>query len=160
MKHIVGCRCLFNIKYRARRVWHELYWFMEKEYTEAYGLEKSSITNLLNNVCKVKNSLHGLEKSPRAWFKKFTRVFKRCYYSQSHADHTLFWKHSTREKHAILDVYVDSIKVYEIEKLNMVFELEVKDLGNLKNLSAWKYLGLRKHHSFSTEVNPWFSQRN
>ena len=60
-------------------------------------------------VCKLKKSLYGLKQSPRAWFDRFTKAVKRCGYRQSQADHTLFYKHSTTGKIAILIVYVDDI---------------------------------------------------
>ena len=60
-------------------------------------------------VCKLKKSLYGLNQSPRAWFDRFTKAVKRCGYQQSQADHTLFYKHSTMGKIAILIVYVDDI---------------------------------------------------
>ncbi|KAL3845297.1 hypothetical protein ACJIZ3_002700 [Penstemon smallii] len=46
-------------------------------------------------VCKLKKALYGLKQSPRAWFERFGNVIRRHGFSQSQADHTLFFKHST-----------------------------------------------------------------
>ena len=46
-------------------------------------------------VCKLKKSLYGLKKSPRAWFKKFNRTLNQLGYQYGQANHTLFtskWK--------------------------------------------------------------------
>ena len=90
-------------------------------------------------VCKLKKSLYGLKQSPRAWFERFGKVLKLFGYTQSQADHTMFYKHSKEEKIAILIVYVDDIVLTgddsgEIEKLKKKLgeEFEIKDLGALK----------------------------
>ncbi|KAI9162582.1 hypothetical protein LWI28_028704 [Acer negundo] len=100
------------------------------------GLETYSKTNL---VCKLKKSLYGLKQSPRAWFERFTKAVKRYGYSQCQTDHTLFVKHETAGKMAILIVYVDDIILTgnydeEIQRLKVFLakEFEIKDLGNLK----------------------------
>ena len=60
-------------------------------------------------------------------------------YTQSQADHTMFYKHSDEGKVAILIVYVDDIVLTkddcsELERLNrrLVKEFKIKDLGTLK----------------------------
>ncbi|KAK9217910.1 hypothetical protein WN943_006540 [Citrus x changshan-huyou] len=60
-------------------------------------------------------------------------------YSQSQADHTMFYKHSIEGKLAVLIVYVDDIiltgdDLVEICRLKKVLarDFEIKDLGNLK----------------------------
>jgi len=92
-----------------------------------------------NKVCRLKKSLYGLKQSPRAWFERFGTVVKGIGYTQSQADHTLFYKHSATNKIAILIVYVDDIILTgddssELkslrEKLAKVFE--IKELGPLK----------------------------
>ena len=45
-------------------------------------------------VCRLKKSLYGFKQSPRAWFELFTQAMLRFGFRQSHADHTLFIKHS------------------------------------------------------------------
>jgi len=60
-------------------------------------------------VCRLKKSLYGLKQSPRAWFERFGSVVKRHGFTQSQADHTMFFKHSREGKIAILIVYVDDI---------------------------------------------------
>ena len=49
-------------------------------------------------VCKLRKSLYGLKKSPRVWFKRFTRVLRHDGYTQCQANHTLFVKHSIPDK--------------------------------------------------------------
>lgn len=63
----------------------------------------------VDKVCKLNKSLYGLKQSPRAWFERFGKVVKNLGYSQSQADHTMFYKHSREGKVAILIVYVDDI---------------------------------------------------
>ena len=90
-------------------------------------------------VCKLNKSLYGLKQSLRAWFRRFYQVLRRHGYSQGHVDHTMFYKHLTNGKFAILIMYVDDIiligdDIGEMEKLKrvLVSEFEVKDLGFLR----------------------------
>ncbi|RVW66530.1 Retrovirus-related Pol polyprotein from transposon RE1 [Vitis vinifera] len=99
-------------------------------FEESFGVRK---------VCKLKKSLYGLKRSPRAWFERFGKVIKHYGYTQSQADHTMFYKHSNEGKVAILIVYVDDIVLTgddcnELEKLKgkLAEEFEIKDLGALK----------------------------
>ncbi|KAH9650093.1 protein kinase domain-containing protein [Citrus sinensis] len=92
-----------------------------------------------SKVCKLHKSLYGLKQSPRAWFERFGNVIKGHGYSQSQADHTMFYKHSIEGKLAVLIVYVDDIiltgdDLVEICRLKKVLarDFEIKDLGNLK----------------------------
>lgn len=51
-------------------------------------------TNLARNkVCRLRKSLYGLKQLPRAWFERFGSVIKRNDFTQSQADHTMFFKH-------------------------------------------------------------------
>ncbi|RVW69951.1 Retrovirus-related Pol polyprotein from transposon RE1 [Vitis vinifera] len=99
-------------------------------FEESFGVGK---------VCKLKKSLYGLKQSPRAWFERFGKVIKHYGYTQSQADHTMFYKHSNEGKVAILIVYVDDIVLAgddcnELEKLKrkLAEEFEITDLGALK----------------------------
>ncbi|RVW85258.1 Retrovirus-related Pol polyprotein from transposon RE1 [Vitis vinifera] len=99
-------------------------------FEESFGVGK---------VCKLKKSLYGLKQSPRAWFERFGKVIKHYGYTQSQADHTMFYKHSNEGKVVILIVYVDDIVLTgddcnELEKLKgkLAEEFEIKDLGALK----------------------------
>lgn len=90
-------------------------------------------------VCRLKKSLYGLKQSPRACFERFGSVVKRHGFTQSQADHTMFFKHSREGKIAILIVYVDDIimtgdDIVEISDLKRRLEAEfdIKDLGKLK----------------------------
>lgn len=60
-------------------------------------------------------------------------------YTQSQADHTMFYKHSKEGKVVILIIYVDDIVLIwsdhcELEALKkkLAEEFEIKDLGSLK----------------------------
>ncbi|KAI9177820.1 hypothetical protein LWI28_019702 [Acer negundo] len=90
-------------------------------------------------VCRPVNSLYGLKQSHRAWFKRFGKVVKKFGYCQTLGDHTLFFKHSSEGKKAILIVYVDDIILTgddekELKRLKelLASEFEIKDLGELK----------------------------
>ncbi|RVW18846.1 Retrovirus-related Pol polyprotein from transposon RE1 [Vitis vinifera] len=92
-----------------------------------------------SKVCKIKKSLYGLKKSPRAWFERFTQFVKNQGYVQAQSDHTMFIKHSNDGKIAILIVYVDDIiligdHVTEMDRLkkSLALEFEIKDLGSLR----------------------------
>lgn len=63
--------------------------------------------NNANKVCKLRKTLYELKQSPRAWFDKFTTAVTRVGYTQCQADHTIFVKHSSNSKKAILIVHVD-----------------------------------------------------
>lgn len=58
---------------------------------------------------KLRKSFYGLKQSPTAWFEHFRRAMKGYGYSQSQADHTMFFKHIENGKMVILIVYVDDI---------------------------------------------------
>lgn len=121
------------------------------------GFETPATTN---KVCKLKKSLYGLKQSPRAWFDKFTRAVKKFGYDQCQTDHTMFVKHSSSGKKAILIVYVDDIILTgdhdeEILKLKrfLAKEFEIKDLGNLKHFSWHVSSSVKKRYfSFPAEV--------
>ena len=90
-------------------------------------------------VCKLKKSLYDLKQSPRAWFERLTRVVRQHGFTQCQTDHTMFIKHSSNGKRAIMIVYVDDIILTgdyfeEIKYLKEILgrEFEIKDLGQLK----------------------------
>ena len=55
------------------------------------GFERKGIAD---KVCIFKKALYGLKQSPRAWFRRFSKVMKDTCYKQSQGDHTFFIKHS------------------------------------------------------------------
>ncbi|XP_022871268.1 uncharacterized protein LOC111390452 [Olea europaea var. sylvestris] len=63
-KKPVGCKWIFNLKYRADGI------------IERYNARFSKVTDG-NRVCKLKKSLYGLKQLPRAWFDRFAKVLKR-----------------------------------------------------------------------------------
>ena len=77
-----------------------------------------------NKVCKLRRSLYDLKQFPHAWFQRFTMSVCSYGYTQSHLNHTIFYKHSNNGDIAILIVY---IAIHILAK-----ELEIKDLGHLK----------------------------
>lgn len=112
-----------------------------------------------SKVYRLRKSLYGLKQSSRAWFEWFGNVVKRHDFWQSQADHTLFFKHSTKGKIVILIVYINDIimigvDLFEINKLKNKLETEfdIKDLGKLKYFSRWNLQGLRRE-SLSTNTN-------
>ena len=96
-------------------------------------------------VCKLKKSLYGLKKSPRAWFEKFTKAVKRYGFTQGQTDHTLFLKTSVG-KITILVVYVDYIIITgdSFEEMEVVKKVVLKKwrllrrfLLGILNLKTW-----------------------
>ena len=90
-------------------------------------------------VCRLRNSLYGLKQSPRAWFERFGKAVKGHGYTQSQADHTMFYKLSIEGRIVILIVYVYDIILTgddhdELKRLKRVLadDFEIKDLGVLK----------------------------
>ncbi|GKC90514.1 putative RNA-directed DNA polymerase, partial [Tanacetum coccineum] len=88
-------------------------------------------------VCKLKKSLYGLKKLPRAWFGGFTLAMKKYGYKQSNSDHTLFLSHRG-DRVTCLIIYVNDMIITgndesEIKKLKegLCAEFEMKDFGNL-----------------------------
>ena len=99
---------------------------------------KIHITN--NSVCKLRKSLYGLKQSSRAWFGKFSQAIKQSSYSQSNGDHTLFYKHSAKDKLTILVIYVDDIIITGNDSTERAkLEQEVKQEFAIKNLGRMKY---------------------
>ena len=104
-------------------------------------LEKQS-----QKVCRLKRSLYGLKKSPRAWFGRFTKSMRAFGYCQSNSDHTLLLK-KHHGKITTLIVYVDDMVITrnkpEERKALQSNENEMKDLGSLKYLGI--FLSQRKY---------------
>ena len=46
--------------------------------------------SMTNQVCKLRKALDGLKQSPGAWFGRFSLAMKKCGYSQSNGEHSLF----------------------------------------------------------------------
>ena len=63
-------------------------------------------------VCKLRRSLYGLERSPRAWFSWFSSVVQEFCTTRSIVDHSIFFYHHTSLRQCIyLIVYVDDFIV-------------------------------------------------
>lgn len=92
-----------------------------------------------NKVCRLKKTPYGLKQSPKAWFRRFSKVVFAIGYRQSHGDDTLFIKHSNAGGVTTLLLYVnDKIVTRNDEKEKealrrcLVKEFETKELGILK----------------------------
>ena len=110
-------------------------------------------------VYRLRKSLYGLKQSPKAWFERVGNIVRRLGFTQSLADHTLFFKHSTEGKIAILIVYVDDIIMngddfFEINKLmnKLEAEFDIKDLGKHKYFLGMDF-ARSKEESLSTNAN-------
>lgn len=104
-----------------------------------------------NKVCRLQKALYGLKQSPRAWFGRFNKFIVKLGYKQCQSDHTMFVKFRTKEKIAILIVYVDDIiltgndkeELVEL-KGHMAKEFEIKDLGPLRYFLGMEVARSRK----------------
>ena len=111
-------------------------------------------------VYKLQKSLYGLKQSPRAWFKRFSRVLRHDGYTQCQADHTLFVKHSTSDKITVLIVYVDDIVLTGNCKEEMAHlkhlhsrEFEIKDMEHLKYFLGMEVARSSRGISVSQRMN-------
>ncbi|KAF3617174.1 putative nitric oxide synthase [Capsicum annuum] len=62
-------------------------------------------------LCRLRRSLYGLKRSPRAWFGKFSTVIQLFGMIRSGADHSVFYRHSQPNLCIYLVVYVDDIVI-------------------------------------------------
>ena len=67
--------------------------------------------NTTKKMCRLKISSYCHEQSPRAWFKRFSKVVKSHGYIERQSDHSLFIKHSLRKKVTVLIIYVNELKL-------------------------------------------------
>ena len=106
-------------------------------------------SSLNNQVYRLRKALYGLKQSPRAWFGRFSLAMKKCSYSQSNGDHSLFYRHTKIEKITILIVYVDDIIIIENDsKERIKLEQELMEESVVKNLGPMKYfIGIELAHS-------------
>ena len=88
--------------------------------------------------CKLKKTLYGLKKPPRAWFGRFTGAVTKFGYKQSNFDHTLFLNRQNGHITCLI-IYVDDmiITVDDKEEIcslkkQLSCEFKMKDLGQLK----------------------------
>jgi len=89
-------------------------------------------------VCRLRKSLYGLKKSPRAWFGKFSNVVQQFGMTRCEADHSVFYQHSS-VGYVYLIVYVDGIVLTESNnhdisqlKQHLYHHFQTKDLGKLR----------------------------
>ena len=97
-------------------------------------------------VCRLRKSLYGLKKSPRAWFGRFTSLMKAFEYQQSSFDHTLFIKYKDGKLIALI-IYVNDMIVTRNDvderaafQIYLSYEFDMKDLGPLKYFMGIKVL--------------------
>lgn len=99
-------------------------------------------------VCKLNKSLYGLKQASRQWFAKLTSALLSADYTQSKADYSLFFSHTSTACTLVI-VYVDDILVSgssdkEISRLKLMLDdaFTINDLGQIKY-----YLGLEVSRS-------------
>ena len=88
-------------------------------------------------VCKLKKTLYGLKKAPRAWFEKFSIVISYLGFVSSSHGSTLFIK-CTDAGRIIMSLYVDDMIITGddidgilVLKTELARRFEMKDLGYL-----------------------------
>ncbi|KAL5803145.1 hypothetical protein ACOSQ4_031450 [Xanthoceras sorbifolium] len=98
----------------------------------------------INKMCRLHKSLYGLKQSPRAWFDRFTKVVKKVGFNKYQTDHTLFVKHSSDGRIAILIVYVNDII------LTNSFDEEIPKLFKFFSQGIWN------QRSWLTQIFSWY----
>ena len=90
-------------------------------------------------VCRLCRSLYGLNQSPRAWFGRFSFVVLEFGITQSTADHSVFYHHTSSRQCNYLIVYVDDKVITGNDqdgiqrlKLHLFRHFQTMDLGKLK----------------------------
>ena len=97
-------------------------------------------------VCRLKKSFYRLKQAPRTWLDKFSKSIRSHRYSQSQANHALFYNHSSDGKLAIVIVHVDDIiligDLTELErsKYFSAKEFEIYDLGTLRYFLGMEFV--------------------
>ena len=64
----------------------------------------------IGRVCLLRESLHGLKQSPRAWFGKFNQAIEKFGMQKSKSNHSVFYRNSSPVSIMWL-VYVDDIVI-------------------------------------------------
>ncbi|KAK9080267.1 hypothetical protein SSX86_001943 [Deinandra increscens subsp. villosa] len=118
-KKAIGCKWLFTIKINpdgslARLKAH----LVAKGYAQVYGMDYSEAfspgakmsSGESGKVCRLRKSLYGLKKSPRAWFGKFNTVVTEFGLRRSSYDHSAYFASSAADR-ILLVVYVDDIVI-------------------------------------------------
>ena len=105
-------------------------------------------------VCKLRHSLYGLKRSPRAWFGRFSSVIQEFEMLRCETDHSVFYHHNSLSQCIYLVVYVDDIVITGSDqegiqrlKQHLFNHFQTKDLGKLKY-----FLGLEIAQSNSSVV--------
>ena len=105
-------------------------------------------------VCKLRHSLYGLKRSPRAWFGRFSSVIQEFEMLRCETDHSVFYHHNSLSQCIYLVVYVNDIVITGSDqegiqrlKQHLLNHFQTKDLGKLKY-----FLGLEIAQSSSGVV--------
>ena len=92
-------------------------------------------------VCKLKNSLYGLKRSPRQWYKQFDSYMIRIGYRICEYDCCVYVRSLDDGSFIFLLLYVDDMlilakSIVEINKLKDLLsrEFDMKDLGATKKI--------------------------
>ena len=96
--------------------------------------------SLNTQVCRLRKALYGLKQSPRTWFGRLSLAMKKCAYSQSNGDHSLFFRHTKIKKITILILYVNDIIINRSDLEGRTkLEQELMEEFAIKNFNLLKY---------------------
>jgi hypothetical protein len=87
-------------------------------------------------VCRMKKSMCGLKKAPRAWYEKIDGYLMSLCFNKSVVDPNLYYN-IVGDEYLILVLYVDDLFLTSSE---LAFELEMKDLCMMQyflGLEVW-----------------------
>jgi len=89
-------------------------------------------------LCKLQKSIYGLKQANRNWYQKLSSALLNFGYTQSQADHTMFFQ-STSQGYTCILVYVDDLLISGNDesaitrlKEHLHSKFNIKDLGKLK----------------------------
>ncbi|GAU22946.1 hypothetical protein TSUD_326740 [Trifolium subterraneum] len=108
----------------------------EEVYVEQpLGYEKGN----KDMVYRLKKSLYGLRQAPRAWYSKIETYFCHERFEKCPHEHTLFVKHSGKDKLIIVSLYVDDLiftrndqELFDKFKHSMKKIFAMTDLGRMR----------------------------
>jgi hypothetical protein len=122
--------------------------FLNGEIEEEFYIEHPEgfvIHNERSHTCRLKKSIYGLKKAPRAWYEKMDGFPMSLGFKKSVVDPNLYY-HIDGNECLILVLYVDDLFVTDSERLiveckrALTAKFEMKDLGlmhYLLGLEVW-----------------------
>jgi hypothetical protein len=109
-------------------------------------IEGFIVHNKKSHVCRLKKSLYGLKKAPRAWYEKMDGFLMSLGFNKSVVDPNLYY-HTDGNECMILVLYVDDLFLTGSERLLVEYKqalttkFEMKDLGLMHyflGLEVWQ----------------------